>query len=243
MSVLVGVDAPVDDVGEASLERPAVLGWGLAFVQLAQVVAMLAHRSAWPAIRSRPDYLITKGPLEGDLKPTREGHLLPLRRAEQAVAILAKLRCYRRSRGSRDSASTFARKLGYPSMGVMPPIARTVPSASVAQSWSSSGGEQDIEQVPPAGGEVEDLGGASSIDEDAPRGELESAHDHEHASISDLGLDRAGQVARLDHRVHGGPAVGLGVVAFHRGQGLASQVKPATTELVTPSGMTKPPAT
>jgi hypothetical protein len=36
--VLVGQDASVDDVGEASLQRPAGLGWGLAFGELAQVV-------------------------------------------------------------------------------------------------------------------------------------------------------------------------------------------------------------
>jgi hypothetical protein len=51
MSVLVGVDAPVDDVGQASLERPAGLGWGLAFVQLAQVVAAAGSRVAGLADR------------------------------------------------------------------------------------------------------------------------------------------------------------------------------------------------
>src|SRR5829696_8261235 len=39
VSVLVGQDAPVDDVGQASLERSTGLSWGLAFAQLAQVVA------------------------------------------------------------------------------------------------------------------------------------------------------------------------------------------------------------
>ena len=39
MSVLVGQDAPVDDVGQASLERSTGLSWGLALAQLAQVVA------------------------------------------------------------------------------------------------------------------------------------------------------------------------------------------------------------
>ena len=39
VSALVGKDAAVDDVGQASLERAAGLGGGLAFAQLAQVVA------------------------------------------------------------------------------------------------------------------------------------------------------------------------------------------------------------
>jgi len=39
VSALVGEDAPVDDVGQASLERAAGLGWGLSFAELAQVVA------------------------------------------------------------------------------------------------------------------------------------------------------------------------------------------------------------
>ena len=37
--LLIGQDAPVDDIGEAPLERSAGLGGGLAFAQLAQVVA------------------------------------------------------------------------------------------------------------------------------------------------------------------------------------------------------------
>jgi hypothetical protein len=39
VSVLVGQDAPVDDVGEASLERSTGLSGGLAFAELAQIVA------------------------------------------------------------------------------------------------------------------------------------------------------------------------------------------------------------
>jgi transposase len=38
-SALVGQDAPIDDVGQASLERPAGLGGGLGLAELAQVVA------------------------------------------------------------------------------------------------------------------------------------------------------------------------------------------------------------
>jgi hypothetical protein len=39
MSALVGQDAPVDDVGQAPLQRPAGLGGGLALAQLAQPIA------------------------------------------------------------------------------------------------------------------------------------------------------------------------------------------------------------
>jgi hypothetical protein len=48
---LVGQDASVDDVGQASLQRPAGLGWGLAFAQLAQVVAAPGSRVAGLADR------------------------------------------------------------------------------------------------------------------------------------------------------------------------------------------------
>jgi hypothetical protein len=39
MSALVGQDAPIDDIGQASLERSAGLSGGLALAELAQVVA------------------------------------------------------------------------------------------------------------------------------------------------------------------------------------------------------------
>src|SRR4029453_7027348 len=51
VSALVGEDAPVDDVGQASLERSAGLGWGLAFAELAQVVAAAGSRVAGLADR------------------------------------------------------------------------------------------------------------------------------------------------------------------------------------------------
>jgi len=50
-SALVGQDAPVDDVGQAPLERAAGLGWGLALAELAPVVAAAGSRVAGLADR------------------------------------------------------------------------------------------------------------------------------------------------------------------------------------------------
>jgi hypothetical protein len=49
--VLVGQDAPVDDVGQAALEGSTGLGWGLALAELAQVVAAPRSRIAGLADR------------------------------------------------------------------------------------------------------------------------------------------------------------------------------------------------
>ena len=51
MSALVGQDAPIDHVGQASLQRPAGLSWGLALAELAQVVAAPRSRVAGLADR------------------------------------------------------------------------------------------------------------------------------------------------------------------------------------------------
>jgi hypothetical protein len=50
-SALVGQDASVGDVGQASLQRSAGLGWGLASAELAQVIAAPGSRVAGLADR------------------------------------------------------------------------------------------------------------------------------------------------------------------------------------------------
>ena len=82
--MLVGQDASVDDVGEASLERPTGLGWGLAFGELAQVVA--AARAGVAGLADRDG---VQAALSWRLPPgfSRWRCWLPLEASRGAVAV------------------------------------------------------------------------------------------------------------------------------------------------------------